>query len=753
MKLQRVASIAAIAGGVLIIAWIAIPRPVIPGFDQVRARWRPSDAQLLDRHGEPIHEVRIDRHGRRLTWTALDDISPALIQAVIFSEDRRFLRHHGVDFLAIAGSIRSHLAARRGRGGASTITMQLGALLDPQVIPAGHRRGLWHKLIQIKTALAIERQWSKRQILEAYLNLITYRGELQGVAAAARVMFGKQPQGITSGEAVVLAALLKAPNAGRDMLTRRAQGLRLAMAPDAPAHEEVSDAVARAIAQRGSEFNRVVLAPGLAARWLRGDNPSPRCTLDRDLQSFAAQTLRTQVLEVRDRHVEDGAVLVVENATGQVWAYVAGTGDLSSAPYVDGVRAERQPGSTLKPFLYGLALERRLLTPASLLLDTPLEVPEQRGLYRPLDYDRQFRGLVSMRTALASSLNVPAVRTADLIGVDALADHLRRLGFAEIVEQGDYYGASLALGSADVSLWNLVNAYRTVANRGVLTPMRLFVNDHRSQMLAAGNSPLSALPHSVGNSFLSPLPDQGEGEGEGSDTPLASHPVRIYSPANAYLISDILADRSSRSATFGLENNLATRFWSAVKTGTSKDMRDNWCVGYTDRFTVGVWVGNFSGAAMRDVTGITGAAPVWLDIMNYLYEHFGGRAVTRPAGLRAKTVEFPNSVEPTRQEWFIAGTEPNNALVRLNELSPHIVSPASETIIALDPDIPRALQRVKFEAGPGAAASRWVLDSRDLGSGANMVLWPPVHGSHTLALVDRSGRALDRISFQVRGSN
>ncbi len=683
---------------------------------------------MLDRHGEPIHEVRIDRRGRRLAWTALDDISPALIKAVVFSEDRRFLRHHGVDFLALAGSIRSHLVERRGRGGASTITMQLGALLDPQVIPAGHRRGLWHKLIQIKTALAIERQWSKRQILEAYLNLITYRGELQGVAAAARVMFGKQPQGINSGEAVVLAALLKAPNAGRDVLARRAQGLRLAMAPDVPTHEEVSDVVARAIAQRGSEFNRVVLAPGLAARWLRGDNPSARCTLDRDLQNFVAQTLRTQVLEVRDRHVEDGAVLVVENATGEIWAYVAGTGDLSSAPYVDGVRAERQPGSTLKPFLYGLALERRLLTPASLLLDTPLEVPEQRGLYRPLDYDRQFRGLVSMRTALASSLNVPAVRTADLIGVDTLADHLRRLGFAEIVEQGDYYGASLALGSADVSLWNLVNAYRAVANSGVLTPMHLFMNDDRG---------------------LSPLPDQGEG----TSLTHAPHAVRIYSPATAYLISDILADRASRSATFGLENNLATRFWSAVKTGTSKDMRDNWCVGYTGRFTVGVWVGNFSGAAMRDVTGITGAAPVWRDVMNYLYEHFGGGAVARPPGLRAKTVEFPNSVEPTRQEWFIAGTEPNNALARLNNLTPRILSPASETIIALDPDIPRALQRVKFESGPGAAASRWVLDSRDLGSGANMVLWPPVHGSHTLALVDRSGRALDRISFQVRGSN
>ncbi|MGO9060366.1 MAG: penicillin-binding protein 1C [Candidatus Binataceae bacterium] len=745
MKLKPTALGAAIACGALIIGWLAIPQALIPGFDQVRARWRPSDAQLLDRHGEPIHEVRIDRHGRRLAWTSLDDISPALVRVVIASEDRRFLSHRGVDFLAVGGSLRSAIAGGRARG-ASTITMQLAALLAPELIPAGRRRGLWQKLIQIKTALALERRWSKRQILEAYLNLATYRGELQGVAAAARVMFAKQPQGINFSEAIVLAALLKAPNARRDALARRAQGLRLAMAADAPASAEVADAIGFALAHRGNDFKRMVLAPGLADRWLH-ENPSLRCTLDRDLQSFAAQTLRAQILEVRDRHVQDGAVLVVDNATGEVWAYVAGTGDLSSAPYVDGVRAERQPGSTLKPFLYALALQRRLLTPASLLLDTPLELPEERGLYRPLDYDRQFRGLVSMRTALASSLNVPAVRTADLVGVEALADHLRHLGFAEIVEQGDYYGASLALGSADVSLWNLVNAYRTLANGGVLTPMHIFVTSPPPRPVV-GDSALSPLPHLV----------VGEGGGEGSDTlpestsAISPKPTRIYDPATAYLISDVLADRASRSATFGFENNLATRFWSAVKTGTSKDMRDNWCVGYTNRFTVGVWAGNFSGAAMRDVTGITGAAPVWLEVMNYLYEHFGSGPVTRPPGLSAKMVEFPHRVEPARREWFIAGTEPNNAIARLNDLVPRILSPTADTIIALDPDIPRALQRVKFEAGPGAAGSRWTLDAHDLGSAADLILWPPVRGIHTLALIDRTGHALDQVSFQVRGS-
>ena len=301
-----------------------------------------------------------------------------------------------------------------------------------------------------------------------------------------------------------------------------------------------SSAIDRALAARASDFTRVTLAPRVAEQLLRNGRLTAQSTLDRDLQGFALDALRRHVAEVHERNVDDGAVVVVENSTGEVWAYVGGTGALSSAPYVDGVRAMRQPGSALKPFLYALALERRLLTPASLLEDTPLELPEQRGLYRPLDYDREFRGLVSMRVALASSLNVPAVRTIGMVGVEAFTGQLRMLGFEGIVEQGDYYGAALALGSADVRLWDLVNAYRTLANGGRYSAMRLFTR-------------------------------RRAGASRGKSTRRAT----------AFLISDILADRASRAATFGLENSLATRFWSAVKTGTSKDMRDNWCVGYT----------------------------------------------------------------------------------------------------------------------------------------------------------------------------
>jgi penicillin-binding protein 1C len=720
---RRVTYIAALAApaGLLAtvgsLAAIALCSPVVPSFDAVRAQWRPSVAQLLDRHGEPIHELRVDAHGRRLAWTPLTAISPALQQAVIATEDHRFLSHHGVDFTAIAAATAGRLARRRARG-ASTITMQLAAMLDPRIARAGVRqRTAAQKLRQMLAACALERRWSKPQILEAYLNLVTYRGEIEGVNAASRVMFGKTPDGIDAGEALVLAALIKAPNAHAAALARRVEALRIAIGhsaqPPDVSSERVSSAQAsstvdRALAARARDFTRVTLAPRVAEQLLRDGHLTAQSTLDRDLQAFALDALRRHVAEVHNRNVDDGAVLVVENSTGEVWAYVGGTGALSSAPYVDGVRAMRQPGSALKPFLYALALERHLLTPASLLEDTPLELPEQRGLYRPLDYDREFRGLVSTRVALASSLNVPAVRTIDMVGVEAFTGHLRALGFTGIVEQGDYYGAALALGSADVRLWDLVNAYRTLANRGRYSAMRL----------TGGGAP---------------------------------EPARqIYSPATAFLVSDILADRASRATTFGLENTLATRFWSAVKTGTSKDMRDNWCVGYTGRFTVGVWVGNFSGASMHDVTGITGAAPVWLDVMNYLDQRFGGGAIARPAGVTSRTVEFPQAVEPERQEWFIAGTEPNRQAAHLDD-TPRILSPAPDTVIAFDPDIPAEGQRVAFVASAGAGGSRWMLDHKSLGSVNGVMLWTPSPGVHTLALADSMGRRLDTATFRVRG--
>jgi penicillin-binding protein 1C len=725
------------------IAWAVVHDAgpgTIPTFEAVRDAWRPSDLLLLDRHGEAVHELRVDAHGRRLAWTSLAEVSPALVRAVVLSEDRRFHAHGGVDARALAAAVAQRLAGGSLRG-ASTISMQVAALVDPGRGGPGRQRGqrtLEQKWRQMRRAWALEASWSKGEILEAYLNLATFRGELRGVAAAARGLFAKEPHGLTDGEAVVLAALLRGPNAAPAVVARRAVRLDShAAAPSGSSRGAVAAALEALERQPTMGGPRVTLAPHAALRLLRVESgaalapPSRwpaatlRSTLDATVQRVATERLREQLLAVRDRAVRDGAVLVADNATGEVLAYVGGAGELGSARWVDGIQARRQAGSALKPFLYGLALEDRLVTPASLIEDTPLDVPTATGLYRPRNYDERFAGLVSVRTALASSLNVPAVRTLGLVGPEAFRLRLRDLGVGGLDEPGDFYGPALALGSADVSLWELVQAYRTLATGGVWRPLLL-------------------------------APDS---------TPRAGS-RRVYPEAVAYLVSDVLAQRESRSATFGLENVLATRFWTAVKTGTSKDMRDNWCIGYSRRYTVGVWVGNFSGAPMRDVSGITGAAPVWRDVMMWLHQQGDtepSRAPAPPSGVVSRRVVLEAAAEPSRLEWFLAGTEPASS-GRGQEPArasgsrpalaggppPRILAPAEGTVVALDPDIPPARQRVVLEAS-GGGALRFVLDGGDLGPAAAPLLWPPAPGRHTLALVDEREAPVDLVIFEVRG--
>ena len=225
---------------------------------------------------------------------------------------------------------------------------------------------------------------------------------------------------------------------------------------------------------------------------------------------------------------------------------------------------------------------------------------------------------------------------------------------------------------------------------------------------------------------------------------------RIFDHKAAFIVTDILADRSARSLTFGLENVLATPFWSAVKTGTSKDMRDNWCVGYSDRFTVGVWVGNFDGGSMQDVSGVTGAAPIWLETMRYLHQSRPARPPAAPTGVVASNVKYFPEIENERREWFVRGTELSE--VRLQD-SPdirlaRITYPGRGTILALDPDMPSGVERVFFEMTPENANLHWQLDGAAFGFHDG---WKPSHGHHRLTLVDVSGAVQDEVVFEVRG--
>lgn len=679
----------------------------VPGYAEVRNARRSSESELLDRNNVVIERLRLDMRQRMLEWVPLDAMSPVLLRAVVVSEDQRFWRHIGVDPLGAASALVDNIHRSRPRG-ASTISMQLASLIDPSVKSGapGWRR----KLLQMRNAMAIELHWSKREILEAYLNMVPFRGELVGVDAAARGLLARGAGGLDSADAAVLAVLIRGPGASHRQIGRRACATLRSMQMGSTC--ERAHFIASGLPRSGYAMPGVDDAPHLARRLLRTPGERLRVTVDANLQRFASETLRTHLADLTARHVEDGAVVVLDNLSGDVLAYVGSSGDLSSAAAVDGVAAARQPGSTLKPFLYALAIDQRWLTASSVLDDTSLALSTPSGLYVPQDYDKHFQGAVSVRAALGSSLNVPAVRTLTMVGVDRFLETLRELGLSSLTRDADHYGFGLALGGAETNLLELSNAYRAMANAGAWTPVR-FTQEQA---------------HSAAR--------------------------QVLSPQASFIVSDILADPTARALTFGLSSALSTRTWAAVKTGTSKGMRDNWTIGYTNRYTVGVWVGNFSGEPMWDVSGVTGAAPIWRDIVEHLHERLGGAAPLPPAGVQRQDVVFKPAFEAPRSDWVITdGVRPASALVtrQLVAARAQLIAPPNGAIIAPDPDIPERRQSLLLQAS-SSAKTCLRLDGKPVArcgqSAALMAL--PAAGRHVLTLTDPAGKELDRHTFDVR---
>ena len=691
-----------------------------PMFNQIKADYKPSDTQILDRNGELLHRLRTDATVRQGQWIALADVSPALRTALVLSEDKRFYEHSGVDWQAVSAAAWANLWNTKTRG-ASTITMQLAGLIDEDLKRGSGGRSLGQKIGQTVSAQSLERNWRKVQILEAYLNLVPLRGELVGIDALSHTLFGKAAHGLDWRESAITAALVRAPNATPVRVSQRACAVLKAITPTSPSSKAPDctglDLITIAALQRKAFDVSEGVAPHLARMVVRSNTSSVVTTsLRAPLQRFAVQTLRQHLRELRGRHVEDGAVVVLDNASGEVLAWVGSSGDLSDAADVDGVTALRQPGSTLKPFLYAQAIAQRRITAASLLDDSSAHIQTSGGLYIPQNYDHRFKGWVSARTALGASLNVPAVRTLAMVSPDAFHKQLRAVGLP-LKESGDYYGYSLALGSAEVSLHHLTNAYRSLANMGRYSPT--------STTTASSLKPTLALD-----------------------------------PKAAFIATDILSDPLARARTFGTDSVLATRFWTAVKTGTSKDMRDNWAIGFSQAYTVGVWVGNASGAPMWDVSGTTGAAPVWAAVMNFLHKTEPSQAPPAPQGLVRVAVQFDSpstpATEAARSEWFIDGTEQSQFAAvrlatgndRLKTLS-RITTPTSGTIIALDPDIPPARQRVSFSAE--GHRLRWLMDGKPFASGPS-AQWLPWPGRHVVKLVNDQGEVQDEIRLEVRGA-
>ena len=689
-------------GAIYGVADYATRPPLLPGHGTVVAGWKPSEAWLYDREGRLLDSARVDFQARRLAWVPLDKVAPAAVEALVAAEDRRFRDHDGIDWWSVAGSLRDRIEGKRARG-ASTLSMQVAAYLSAGLAAPGSR-GLMDKLRQMRAGAAIERSWSKDQILEAYLNLAGFRGEAQGIGAAALGLFGKTPEALTRDDALLLAALLPNPAAGAAEVSRRACAL---------SRESDCSRFAGAAASMLGPARSLALDPGLAPhlsnRLLTQPGLRVETTIDARIQRLATRALRRQLQGLGGTRARDGAVIVADNATGEILAWVGGIGGASTAPSVDGANSYRQAGSTLKPFLYALGLEKGYLTPASILDDSPVQLDTASGLYVPQNYDRAFKGPVSARAALAGSLNVPAVRTLLLTGVEPFRDRLWDTGYRGLTESGEYYGYSLALGSAEVTLVEQAAAFRSLARGGRWSPLHVR-KDAKAE------------------------PDRA-----------------TTTPQAAWLVADMLADPNARASTFGMDSALRLPFWAAVKTGTSKAMRDNWCVGFTDRYTVAVWVGNLEGDPMRAVSGTSGAAPVWRDVMMALHAQAPGRAPAQPAGIETRAIRFTGNTEQPRREYFLAGTGMSEVVVAPPvSRRPRIVSPVSGSVYALDPDIPVERQRMAITVSGEVTGHRLQLDGRDLGAAdaRPMVLAGP--GQHRLRLVDPGGRVVDQLLFTVR---
>ena len=598
--------------------------------------------EITDRSGQRLRTVRPDGRGQPV---ALDAVAPAAVDALLATEDARFWWHPGIDPVALARAAWTDLRHGAIISGGSTLTMQVARLLRNRP-----DRGWIDKLLEMHLALRLELRYSKDTILALWLNRVPFGNRARGIEAAAQLYFGKSARDLTTAEAAYLIGLPQSPsryNPFRHPGRAKARQQRVLRAMERNGH--ITAAARRHFAALPLDIRPpapTFRAPHFVERVKRSTLKRPtsnaptsnaimevRTTLDLDLQRTVAGIVRGHITQLADRSVTNAAAVVLDNRTGDVLAYVGSADfwDARAGGQNDGVRMLRQPGSALKPFMYAAALATRRTTPASILADIPLQVLEAGGAFSPENYDRRYHGPVPLREALASSYNVPAVRMARALGPETLLQTLRDAGFASLDRPATHYGVGLTLGNGEVRLIELARAYAGLARGGSLPPLRT----ERWRVTADGDT-------------LRTPPDE---------------PARPngLSPPVAHLITDILQDPAARAPAFGRGSPLELPFPAAVKTGTSKDYRDNWTVGYTPRHTVAVWAGNFDGSPMRWVSGVSGAGPIFQSIMQALGS---GGDFERPAGLDTATIcptsgQRPGAHCPApRPELFLAGTVP-----------------------------------------------------------------------------------------------
>jgi penicillin-binding protein 1C len=698
--------------------------------------------EFTDRNNLPLGTV-LTNNQENTSIIKLNQVSPQFIKAILAAEDSSFYQHGALDLKAIFRAIKVAIENKKIVSGASTITMQLARMLDnsPRTITA--------KLKEIWLSWRLAAGMTKDEILTAYINRLPMGGNIYGVEAAARIYFSIPASDLNLAQASILAAIPNNPTyfnpyQNRERLQQRQKYVLNRMVAEKYISNEEAELISKEKLVFKPRQQGIIAAPHFLF-WLATKNntsnseSSPiRTTINRPLQQFVEAQVQQVISSLKANHVHDAAVVIIDNSTGEVLSYV-GSPDYFNEVELgrnDGVQALRQPGSTLKPFVYELGLEKGVISPHSILPDVPTHyaIPGAK-LYSPTDYTNSFLGPVRVRIALANSLNVPAVKVLEKVGVETFLNRLHELGFSHLNQSAEYYGLGLTLGSGEVNLWELARAYLTIANMGKITPLVTSLNI----------APIANSQSLVSNYWQ--------------------------------LIIDMLSDRYARSTAFGVDSVLNLPFPVAVKTGTSSNYRDTWTVGFSSDYTVATWVGNFNGEPMRKVSGVTGAAPLWNRIMLHLHEHQPPADFPPPADMIKLPICANTGLKPTPsctsvvQEYFSLKDRIAYEKSTDFHLSPmydqwlekepqlyfnpdnfRIISPHNEDLFLLYP-AGEEQQKLEFKvSGTLNQSVDWWLNDQHLSTQSNNgIFWHLQPGNWKLEA--RVGKMYDQINFQVKLAN
>ena len=628
---------------------IASTLPSPAGLEQ-RATQLFTSSQIYDRNGNLLYEL-LDPQGGRRTSVPLDKISPWLLQATIATEDPRFYRHPGFDVFGIVRAIVQDVRSGEGVSGGSTIAQQLVRNL---LLPEGTERSLNRKIREAVLAAEVTRQYPRDKILELYVNSIPYGNLAYGIEAAARTYFNKDAAELTLAEASLLAGIPQAPAIydpftpeGRDaVLARQKDVLRLMQEAGYITADEANIA-SQAMKNYqfkppDTDFNAKAPHWVVYIRQLAEKTFGPEAlyrgglkiytTLDPQLQAVGEQVVRDQIAALQAKNVHNGALLAMDPRTGEVLAMV-GSPDFNNEAIggqINMTLRPRQTGSVIKPLTYLTAFEKGW-TPATVLWDTPVVYTDTAGnVYQPRNYDGTFHGPQTVRSALANSYNIPAVKT---LVYDTIPDFLavaRRLGIDTLTRPD--YGPALTLGGGEVPLIEMTAAFDTLANNGVYQPPISLLRVEK-----ADGTPLCQFtPPGQNNNGLPPC-ELIENTG-----------AQLVKPQYAYLLTNILSDNAARVPAFGPNSALKLSRPAAVKTGTTNDYKDNWTIGYTPDLITGVWVGNVDNQAMQGVSGVSGAGPIWHDFMESVLANRPVLDFAQPDGIVQREVCAWSGAEPSQ---------------------------------------------------------------------------------------------------------